>query len=89
MTGLFRSKTSNSRKSVRWSVVPMPCPSRLCLKLKGKQGRGPKGVNNLCFHTYGEFSLSYPPPPGIMPLGWDLDLEGEIWASRLGYGPPG
>ena len=39
---LFKSK---SRKSVRWSAVPMPCPCRLCLKLKGKQGRGPEGVD--------------------------------------------
>ena len=22
-----------------------------------------------------------------MPLGWDLDLEAEIWASRLGFRP--
>ena len=53
----------NSRKSVRWSAVPVPCRSRLCLKLKGKQGSGPEGVDDLCFHTYGGFSPSSPPPP--------------------------
>ena len=31
----------NSRKSLRWSAVPVPYLSRLCLKLKGKQGSGP------------------------------------------------
>ena len=51
----------NSRKSVRWSAVPVPCLSRLCLKLSGEQGSGPKGVNDLCFHTYGEFSPSPSP----------------------------
>ena len=76
----------NSRKSVRWSVVPVPYLSRLCLKLKGEQGSGPKGVNNLCFDTYGEFSP--PPPSGIGPFSWDLDLKAEIWVSRLGSEPP-
>ena len=32
----------------------------------------------------------YPPsPPGIGPLGWNLDLEADIWASRLRYRPRG
>ena len=55
---------NNSRKSVRWSAVPVPCLSRLCLKLSGEQGSGPEGVDDLCFHTYGEFS---PPPPSPSP----------------------
>ena len=54
------------------------------LKLRGEQGSGPEGVDDLCFHTYGEFS---PSPPGIGPLGWDLDLKTGIWASRLEFGP--
>ena len=58
-----------SRKSARWSAEPVPCPRRLCLKLKGKQGSGPEGVDDLCFHTYGEFSPSPPsaPPPALRP----------------------
>ena len=48
----------NSRKSVRWSAVPVPCLSRLCLKLRGEQGSGLKGVDDLCFHTWGIFSSS-------------------------------
>ena len=43
--------------------------------MRGEQGSGPKGVNDLCFHTYVESG----------PLGWDLGLEGGIWASRLGF----
>ena len=42
-------------------------------------GSGSKGVDDLCFHTYGEFSPSSPPAaPEIRPLGWDLDFEAEI-----------
>ena len=61
-----------------------------------KQGSGPEGVDDLCFHTCGEFSPS-PPPPGIQPLwldfdlklrlwpqGWDLGLQARIWALTLG-----
>ena len=48
--------TGNSRKSVRWSAVPVSGLSRLCLKLRGEQGSGPEGVDDLCFHTYGEIS---------------------------------
>ena len=73
----------NSRKSVRWSAVPVPCLSGLWLKLRGEQGSGPEGVDDLCFHTYGEFSP--PPPSGIGPFSWDLDLEAEIWVSGLGF----
>ena len=57
----------------------MPCLSRLWLKLWGEQGSSPEGVDDLCFHTYGEFS----PPPLLLELG----LEARIWASRLGSGP--
>ena len=66
----------NSRKSVRWSVVPVPCLSRLSLKLREEQGSGPEGVDDLCFHTYGGFS---PPPP---PSPSNLSLEAQIPVSR-------
>ena len=83
----------NRRKSVGWSAVPVPCLSRLCLKLRGEQGSGSEEADDLGFHTYGEFSPSHPPtlppPPGIRPLGWDFDLKAEIWVSRLGFGPLG
>ena len=80
-----KRQESNSRKSVRWSAVPEPCLSRLCLKLKEKQGSGTEAVHDLCFHTYGEFAPS-PPPPSLhlqmrfRPQGWDLGL-------RLKFGP--
>ena len=60
----------NSRKSVRWSAVPVPCLSRFWLKLRGEQGSGPKRVDDLCFHT-GEFSpppSPPPPPPTSRPI---------------------
>ena len=81
--GARTKREKNSRKSFRWSAVPASCLSML----RGEQGSGPKGIDDLCFHTYGEFSPS--PPLGSGPLGWDLNLETEIWASRLGYGPVG
>ena len=82
---LKNAKKVNSRKSVRWSAVPVPCLSRLCLKLRGEQDSGPEGVDDLRFHTYGEFS----PPPrtgiwvsrlGFGSRGWDLGFEDGIWA---------
>ena len=114
------SRKRISRKSIRWSAVPVPCLSRLRLKLRGEQGSGPEGVDDLCFHTYGEFSpSSYPPSAsraisqpggpypslnaqiptqrprfhslgiwalrlGFVPGGWDMGLDAEIWAWRLG-----
>ena len=80
--------TRNSRKSVRWSAVPVPCSSRLWLKLRGEQGSGPEGVDDLCFHTYGEFSP--PPPPSSSPpsplksqsQGPNSSLEAQIPVSR-------
>ena len=75
-----KKKKKNSRKSVRWSAVPVPCLSRLCLKLKGKQGSGPKGVNDLCFHTYGEISPSPSPPSAYSPS--NPSLEAQIPVSR-------
>ena len=58
------------------------CLCRLCLKLKGKQGSGPEGVNDLCFHTYGQFSPSSPSPPPSLPLksqsqGLNSSLEAQ------------
>ena len=56
--------------------------SRLYLKLRGEQGSGPEGVDDLCFHTYGEFSLPPPPPPP--PRGFPLETKN--WALRLRFG---
>ena len=83
----------NSRKSVRWTVVPVPCLSRLCLKLRGEQDSGPKGVDDLCFHTYGEFSPP-PPPPSARPppqlRGPNSSPETQIpvpWPKSYAKGP--
>ena len=63
----------------------MPCLSWLWLKLRGEQGSGPKGVNDLCFHTYGGFSPPPPPsphPPSPQPPGPYISLEAHISALR-------
>ena len=36
-------RKENSRISVSCSAVPVPCLSRLWLKLRGEQGSGPEG----------------------------------------------
>ena len=57
----------------------------------GEQASGPAVVDDLCFHTYEEFSPSphsFPLPP---PPGWDKGLEARICleagilTSRLGF----
>ena len=48
-------------------------------------GSGPEGVNDLCFHTYGEFSPSSPssmsPPPQI-PVSRPKFLPQGIWEEE-------
>ena len=83
---LKNAEKVNSRKSVRWSAVPQPCLSKLLMKLRGEQGSGPEGVDDLCFHTYGRFCPSPPPPPSL-PLksqsgGLNSSLEPQIRVSR-------
>ena len=46
------------------------------VEVEGEQGSGPEGVDDLCFHTYGEFSPPPPPPhPSPQPLGPNLSLQ--------------
>ena len=54
----------------------LPQQSRLWFKLRGEQGSGPEGVDDLCSHTYGGQSL--PPPPPLSPSSLT-----QILASRL------
>ena len=39
-------KEMNSRKSVRWSAVPI-APVLVCVRCEGERGSGPKGANDL------------------------------------------
>ena len=82
-------KKKNSRRNVSWSAVPVPCLGWLWLKLRGEQGSGPEGVDDVCFHTYGGFSSpsSFLHPPSFsQPQGPYLSFEAHIQASRLGGG---
>ena len=78
----------SSRKSVRWSAVPVPCLNRLWLKLKGEQGSDLKGVDDLCFHLWGifysfSFSSSVPlPSPQSQHQGSNPSLEVQIPALQ-------
>ena len=58
----------------------LPCLSRLWLKLRGEQGSGPEGVDDLCFHTCGGFSPPSPPSPSPPPS--NPSLEAQIPVSR-------
>ena len=47
----------NSRKSVRWSAVPVSCLSRLCLKLRGSRAAAPTRSMPCAFTRMGNFFL--------------------------------
>ena len=49
----------------------------LRLNLWGEQDSGPEGVDDLCFHTYGEFSPS--PPPSVPPLSTQPQAHSSAW----------
>ena len=76
-------KRKNAEKVIVPKAVPVPCLSRLCLKLSGEQGSGRKGVNDLCFQYMGNFLLLLL----LLPLA--SGLLAEIWISRLRFGRQG
>ena len=82
--GRGRDPETNCRKSVRWLAVPVPCLSMFCLKLRGEQGSSPKWVDDLCFHTYGDFLLLLllRDPTSPQPRGPHLSLKAHIPALR-------
>ena len=72
--------TPHPAMSVRWLVGRSV--GRLVNWLVPFLGSGPKGVDDLCFHTYGEFS---PPPPSSSPSSYPPSypsLEAQISVSR-------
>ena len=63
---------ANSRKSVRWSTVPVP----LCeyvLMCDGERGSGPKEADDLCLVIFDD-------------LGLKVSINNGTLASRLGFG---
>ena len=93
LRGVVRRRR-NSRKSVRWSAVPVPCLSRLGLKLRERAGQRPRrGRWPMLSHIWGIFSFSFssssvPPPqipvsrPKFQSRGPNPSLEAHIPASR-------
>ena len=95
---------SNSRKSVRWSAVPV-APVSVWM-YDGERGSGPEGANDLCciycFEPWTricalrlEYGISAE-RLGFRSQGCDLGLEVKIWALkaaicawRLELGPCG
>ena len=45
---LFPIKKRNSRKSVRWSAVPV-APKLVYVRCEGERGSGPEGADDLCW----------------------------------------
>ena len=64
------AKKVNSRKSVRWSAVPV-APKLVYVRCEGETGSGPEGADDLCC-----FYLSL--KAGIR--AWRLEFEPRGWA---------
>ena len=67
----------NSRKSVRWSAVPV-APMLVFVMCDGERGSGPEGADDLCCFYLSlkagirAWRLEFRPPD------WDLSLEAGI-----------
>ena len=77
-----------SRKSVWWSVVLVPCPSRLWLKLRMGAGQRPQRawwpVLSLIWRMFSSFQ-----PLGFGFLGWDFGGKAGFGPLRLNLGLQG
>ena len=89
-----KEKEIRSPKGNMWSAIPVALLCMIVNWSKGKQGSGPEGVDDLCFHTYGEFSPPPPPPPPSAPLpqlrGPNSSPETQIpvsWPKSYPKGP--
>ena len=58
-------KRENSRKSVRWSAVPV-APKLVNVRCEGERGSGPEGADDLCC-----FYLSLEAGIGALKLGFE------------------
>ena len=84
----------NSRKSVRWSAVLVPCLSRLWLKLRGSRAAAPKGSMTYAFTHMGDFLLLLflllrPSPLKSQSRGPNSSLEAQIPVLRPKSQPQG
>ena len=84
--GILKRKVrakENSRKSVRWSAVPVPCLSRLCLKLREGAGqRLQRGQWLILSHVRGIFSFTCILVFGLWSLVFEI-LRGRVVRDRM------
>ena len=69
-------------------IATSTCALPKVIRIKVEGWSGPKGVDDLCFHTYKGLGLEagiWALRMGFLPQGWDLGLEFGIQALRLGF----
>ena len=69
-----KNRKRNSRKSVRWSALPVPCLGRLCLKLREGAGQRPRRGRSPVEHR-GTFVHPFV-RPSVRPFGLNSGLRG-------------
>ena len=82
-----KNKNRNTRKSVRWSAVPVPCLSRSCFRMwegAGQQEFSPSSPPSNWNLEFGPLGWIWILRLGSRLWGWDLGQKAGIWAKRLG-----
>ena len=62
----------NSRKSVRWSAVPV-APKLVNVRCEGERGSGPEGADDLCLARIGVLRRDSSPKEGIGAMGLEVE----------------
>ena len=62
----------NSRKSVRWSAVPV-APKLVSVRCEGERGSGPEGADDLCMARIGVLRQDFSPKEGIGAMRLELE----------------
>ena len=62
----------NSRKSVRWSAVPV-APKLVNVRCEGERGSGPEGADDLCLARIGVLRQDFRPKEGIGVMRLELE----------------
>ena len=67
-----KRRSENSRKSVRWSAVPVAL-KLVNVRYEGERGSGPKGANDLCLARIGVLRRDFSPKEGIGAMRLELE----------------